>query len=106
MHKILLFCLLAFQAFGQVKFPINYNLTTLNGDDGLSQVSNYFRYEDSQGFMWITANDALNRYDGSSVKVYNLNKYFNDCPNLQQGYGFAEDSESNLYVGSESGLYI
>lgn len=106
MHKIFLMFLLAFQTFGQVKFPVNYHLSTLNGDDGLSQVSNYFRYEDSRGFMWITANDALNRYDGSYIKVYNLNRYFKNCPNLQQGYGFAEDAESNIYVGSERGLYI
>ena len=55
--------------------------------------------------MWITGNDALNRYDGSSVKVYNLDKYFKNCPNLQQGYGFAEDDSSNLYAGSIRGLY-
>jgi signal transduction histidine kinase len=56
--------------------------------------------------MWMTGNDAVNRYDGSMVKVYNLNKYFKDCPNLQQGYGFAEDNESNIYIGSVRGLYI
>ena len=84
---------------------ISYHTIKLNPDDGLSQGSNYFRYEDSKGFMWITGNDALNRYDGSMVKVYNLDKYFKDCPNLQQGYGFAEDDSSNLYAGSVRGLY-
>jgi signal transduction histidine kinase/ligand-binding sensor domain-containing protein len=93
-------------AHAQIKFPLNYTLSKLTADDGLSQVSNYFRYEDSRGFMWITANDAINRYDGSSIKVFNLNRYFKNCPNLQQGYGFAEDSQSNIYVGSERGLYI
>ena len=56
--------------------------------------------------MWITGNDAVNRYDGSRVKVYNLNKYFNKCPNLQQGYGFAEDNLGTLYIGSVNGLYV
>ena len=56
--------------------------------------------------MWLTGNDALNRYDGKMVKVYNLDKYFLLCPNLQQGYGFAEDDESNIYIGSTRGLYI
>ena len=55
--------------------------------------------------MWLTAADAINRYDGSGVKVYNLNKYFSGCSNLQQGYGFAEDNNSNIYVGSDKGLY-
>ena len=54
--------------------------------------------------MWITGNDALNRYDGENVKVYNLKKYFENCPTLQQGYGITED-ENSLYVGSTRGLY-
>jgi signal transduction histidine kinase/ligand-binding sensor domain-containing protein len=83
-----------------------YSLTTISQDEGLSQGSNYFRHEDKMGFMWITCADAINRYDGSRVKVYNLDKYFKNCPNLQQGYGFAEDAESNIYIGSERGLYI
>ena len=83
-----------------------YNISRLTPDDGLSQGSNYFRFEDSQGFMWISANDAVNRYDGSFVKVYNLDKYFINCPNLQQVYGFAEDDKSNIYAGSIRGLYI
>lgn len=81
------------------------SIVRLSQDDGLSQGSNYFRFEDSCGFMWITGNDAVNRYDGSKVKVYNLDQYFNDCPNLQQGYGFAEDYQTNIYIGSIRGLY-
>lgn len=83
----------------------SFQFSRLSQDEGLSQGSNYFRYEDHHGFMWITGNDALNRYDGSSVKVYNLNKFFKNCPALQQGYGFAEDKE-NLYIGSTRGLYV
>ena len=82
----------------------NFSVSTLSQDDGLSQGSNYFRFEDSHGFMWITGNDALNRYDGENVKVYNLKKYFENCPTLQQGYGITED-ENSLYVGSTRGLY-
>ena len=84
----------------------SYTISKLTPDDGLSQGSNYFRFEDSKGFMWLTCNDAINRYDGKMVKVYNLDTYFKDCPSLQQGYGFAEDLESNIYIGSTKGLYI
>ena len=84
----------------------SYSMKRLSQDDGLSQGSNYFRYEDSKGFIWITGNDALNRYDGSIIKVYNLNRYFKNCPPLQQGYGFAEDDKSDIYIGSVNGLYI
>jgi hypothetical protein len=72
----------------------------------LSQGSNYFSFEDSLGFMWLTCNNGLNRFDGKNIKVYNLNKYFNNCPNLQQSYGFAEDDKTNIYIGSADGLYV
>ncbi|MBP6432741.1 MAG: hypothetical protein KA319_13330 [Ferruginibacter sp.] len=101
----LLLIIAALQSEAQTSFS-KYSITTVGQDEGLSQGSNYFRHEDSKGFMWITCADAINRYDGSRVKVYNLNMYFKNCPNLQQGYGFAEDAESNIYVGSERGLYI
>ena len=84
----------------------NFSISKLTPDDGLSQGSNYFRFEDSKGFMWMTSNDALNRFDGKMVKVYNTDNYFSNCPNLQQGYGFAEDDKSNIYIGSTRGLYI
>ena len=83
----------------------NFSVKTLSLDNGLSQGSNYFRYEDKLGYMWISANDAINRYDGSQVKVFNLNRYFEHCPNLSQAYGIAEDAENNMYFGSTNGLY-
>lgn len=83
----------------------NFFVKTLSLNDGLSQGSNYFRYEDRLGYMWLSANDAINRFDGSQVKVYNLNRYFENCPNLAQAYGIAEDAESNMYFGSTNGLY-
>ncbi len=107
-HKLILFTVslfFYFASYSQIDFN-KYSITVVGQDEGLSQGSNYFRHEDSRGFMWITSADAINRYDGSHVKVYNLNKYFKNCPNLQQGYGFAEDAESNIYIGSERGLYI
>ncbi|MCD1116363.1 sensor histidine kinase [Chryseobacterium turcicum] len=83
----------------------NYSVSKITQNQGLSQGSNYFWHEDDKGFVWLTGNDALNRYDGSSVKTYNLNYFFKNCPTLQQGYGFAED-EKHLYIGSTRGLYI
>ena len=73
LHIILLIYFYTIQAQQLVN---NISVSKVTTDDGLSQGSNYFRFEDSLGFMWITGNDAVNRYDGSRVKVYNLNKYF------------------------------
>ena len=91
--------------FAQNSFS-NFSITRITPDNGLSQGSNYFRYEDHLGFVWITGNDAINRYDGNYIKVYKKDFYFEKCKNLQQGYGFAEDDGHNIYIGSTNGLYI
>ncbi len=109
MQKIISFCLLLLlnntHANAQSKMYYSVkNITTKPG--GLSQGSSYFRHEDKQGFMWITANNAVNRYDGCNVKVYNLDRYFINCSPLTQGINFTEDEQSNLYIGSEKGIYI
>lgn len=84
----------------------NFSISTLTHDDGLSQGSNYFSYEDSLGFVCIAVNDAINRYDGNFVKVYKKDQYFENCKNLAQGYGFADDEKYNIYIGSPNGLYV
>ncbi|MDN5475870.1 MAG: sensor histidine kinase [Chryseobacterium sp.] len=107
MKLLLKFCVvIAFLCFAKMSSQNmgNYSVTRITQDEGLSQGSNYFWFEDRKGFVWLTCNDALNRYDGSSVKVYNLKYFFKNCPALQQGYGFAEDG-SHLYIGSTRGLY-
>ncbi len=85
--------------------PGSFSIKKITQNDGLSQGSNYFAFEDSKGFMWLTANDAMNRYDGNWVKVYKDERYFTACSPLKQGYCFAEDSKSNIYIGSTIGLY-
>ena len=42
----------------------------LTSEDGLSSNHAYHVAQDSYGFMWFATPNGLNRYDGSSVKVY------------------------------------
>jgi hypothetical protein len=77
----------------------------LTVDDGLSHAISGYQFQDSQGFMWIPCFDALNRFDGKNVKVYNLQRYFKNCLPLQQGFGFTEDEYQNIYIGSVQGLF-
>jgi len=41
--------------------------------DGLSNDQIWGVAQDRHGFIWVAANDGLNRYDGSDVKVYRHN---------------------------------
>lgn len=42
----------------------------IDSEDGLSNAQVRAVVQDNQGFMWFGTADGLNRYDGSSVKVY------------------------------------
>lgn len=42
----------------------------LSIEDGLSQALNAFVFKDSRGFVWVSSLSGLNRYDGTTVKVY------------------------------------
>lgn len=66
--------------------------------DGLSDTYNGFVYLDSDSLLWISSLNALNRYDGTKVKVYWPNKFKENA--LSEGLiqsKFFEDYESNIW---------
>ncbi len=61
-----------------------------------------FIFQDSRGFLWLSTNRGLSRYDGSNIKNYiriGENGITDKTIN-----GIAEDGEGNLWFGTESGL--
>ena len=69
-------------------------------EDGLSSNSVRAIMQDKYGFMWLGTDDGLNRYDGTTIKVYNLNpQRFNDY--ISSLY----DTTDNIWVGTEDGVY-
>ena len=65
-HFILLLFLAA-SAFGQQK-TIKFDTYSL--EDGLSQSSVTGIVQDRYGFIWISTQDGINRYDGYSFKTF------------------------------------
>lgn len=48
--------------------------------------------QDKYGFMWLGTDDGLNRYDGTTIKIYRLNPegvndYISFYTILQIGFG-------------------
>lgn len=76
------------------------NITT---KEGLSSNSVQACLLDSYGFMWIGTQTGLNRYDGTSVKVFNYNS--SDSCSIGDGFIWSiyEDSENILWIGTNSG---
>ena len=63
--------------------------------DGVSKVM-----QDSRGFIWVGTFKGLNRYDGSSFKVY-----YKDDLGLESDFihTIVEDREGNLWIGTDKG---
>lgn len=76
--------------------PYKFKRITL--EDGLSQSSVGRIFEDKQGFIWISTEDGLNRYDGSAIKVYRHNP--SDSNSIMSSWvgDFLEDKHGNLWM--------
>lgn len=72
--------------------------------DGLSQNATDYVMQDSKGFIWIAAQNGLNRFDGYSFKMYEYNP--NDNTSLYGSFviRIAEDKKGYLWVGTTIGL--
>lgn len=78
-----------------------YQFRHIGINDGLSQGSIYHIHKDTRGFLWLGTQDGINRFDGKNIQVY-LSGASGESTNVQ---GIAEDSASNLWIGSHKGLY-
>lgn len=59
-------------------------------------------YQDKLGFIWVSTDNGLNRYDGYKFLTFGANDGLaTDNTNCT-----IEDAHSNLYAGTASGLYV
>lgn len=82
----------------------HYYFKTLDIQNGLSQNTVNTILQDKQGFMWFGTQDALNRYDGLSFRIF---KREDGCG---LGNNFItvlhEDEEGYIWIGTGAGVYI
>ena len=100
-RSITILCLLVSSSiFGQFKYE------TLSTTQGLSQgrVSDIIQCRD--GFLWMTTQAGLNRYDGYSFKVYSHDAFDPNSISNNATLFLYEDSKGRIWVGSEHGLNI
>ncbi|MBS6500876.1 MAG: histidine kinase [Clostridium sp.] len=91
-------------AFAITNDDKNINFKRITVEDGLSQTSVEYLFQDSKGYMWIGTIDGLNRYNGSRFEVF---RYSKDKPNSISGNyisAITEDDEGNIWVGTSRGL--
>lgn len=100
--KILYICLLyIFAILPLAKAQVSVLYTT---DNQISSSLVNDIYQDKKGFIWISTEYGLNRFDGNKFIIYR--HLDNDSTSLNNDYIHQtfEDSKGNLWVGSMGGL--
>ncbi|MFD2915001.1 hybrid sensor histidine kinase/response regulator transcription factor [Psychroserpens luteus] len=76
-------------------------------DDGLSQETVRSILKDENGFLWLGTQDGLNRFDGTSFKVYKNQK--KDSLSISGNFinTLVEDNNNNIWIGTnDNGICI
>src|SRR5215203_1080653 len=82
----------------------NYRAVFWTELDGLSLARKNVMLKDVNGFLWIISPIGLNRFDGSTFKIYFPDK--NSSGKIGGSYTFSmvEDSLHNIWIGTNKGL--
>src|SRR3990172_10034784 len=77
----------------------NYLFENISVPEGLSNSTVNYIFQDSNGFLWISTADGLNRYDGNNIKVFKNDPNDSTTIPTNDCYAIAEDSEGFIWVG-------
>ncbi|GGD18662.1 hybrid sensor histidine kinase/response regulator [Hyunsoonleella pacifica] len=71
-------------------------------DDGISQTTIRSILKDSNGFLWIGTQEGLNRFDGTTFKIYKSEK--NNASSISGNYinALIEDDHGNIWIGTNN----
>ena len=82
----------------------NINFKKITTENGLSQTSVQYIFQDSKGYMWLGTSDGLNKYNGNKFEVYRYNKEKNTSISGNYVAAINEDSNGNIWVGTSRGI--
>ena len=82
----------------------DYSFKNYNSDNGLSQNTVWSIFQDNLGFMWFGTKDGLNRFDGSTFKVFK----FSTDSDLRDNvfHRILQDKNEDIWVATEEGVYV
>jgi signal transduction histidine kinase/ligand-binding sensor domain-containing protein len=101
--KIFFGCIVFFIAVTNKLSPVSAQSVTIHFEhltikNGLSSNRVHNIIQDREGFYWIATADGLNRFDGSSFKVFQHNR--NDSMSLANNYC------NNLFEGDDGDIWV
>lgn len=77
---------------------------TLTPEEGLSQSTNSYIYQDSYGFVWVSSLEGLNRFDGRHIEVFKPDTSATSLLGRNIQSDFFEDSQGNIWFTTEAGI--
>ncbi|MBS4036070.1 MAG: response regulator [Ignavibacterium sp.] len=86
--------------------PNKMRFERITTDDGLSSNHTSYIFQDRRGFLWITTENGINRYDGYSFKHY---KHIPGNINSLSDYAathILEDSKGLFWISTREGLNV
>ncbi len=82
--------------------PIRFERLSL--EQGLSQSTVMRILQDSRGYIWLTTEDGLNRYDGIAMKAYRHDPADDASLPASFVWDVEEDAAGDLWIATTSGL--
>ena len=73
-------------------------------DDGLSQSSVNYIFQDKKGFLWIATQDGLNKFDGYTFKIYQTDPLDTTSISSNWVFGIDEDYYGNIWIATQNGV--
>jgi serine phosphatase RsbU (regulator of sigma subunit)/ligand-binding sensor domain-containing protein len=77
----------------------NYLFENISVPEGLSNSTVNYIFQDSNGLLWISTADGLNRYDGNSIKVFKNDPNDSTTIPTNDCSAIAEDADGFIWVG-------
>lgn len=93
--------MIVYSANGQQYYFSHYQV-----ENGLSNNTVLCILQDQAAFMWFGTRDGLNRFDGTSFKVFRNNPKSTYSIGSNAIMSLADDNEQKMWIGTERGLFV
>ncbi|WP_300385646.1 sensor histidine kinase [Clostridium sp.] len=82
----------------------NINFKRITVEDGLSQTTIEYMFQDSRGNVWIGTDDGLNKYNGDKFEVYRYDPENKNSISANCVVAITEDEYGDIWVGTSIGI--
>ena len=106
LNKRLLFIFLFLCSTGSLLQAQSYYFRNYQVSNGVSSNTITCITQDRKGFMWFGTRNGLNRFDGTSFKIFRNNIHNSQSLGSNSILSLHEDNHQQLWVGTYKGVYI